>query len=557
MGQGGDASRRERRSQTMNQKPNPPLQDQLAQAKETIAELVAEKHRRHESEAVLAAMIETTDDLIAAVDNEKRILVANGAFRKLFYRLYGADLNSGDNIFSYLPGERQAFWQEVFKETQAMGCRRLEQQYFLQDSRYDIEWSTSRIRSKSGDTIGVALFGRDVTHRRMAEETLRERDAQLHHAQKLEAVGTLAGGVAHEFNNVLSIVLGNLELADMDIYAEHPVRPYIDDAKAGILRAKKVVRQLLDFSRKSDGQQQKTDLQAIAANALSLLRATIPTHIEFHQLINPCPPIMADPARIHQLIIHICTNGAEAMDEDGGVLTVTLEPTRLKPGKIPSGLTLNPGTYAKLTVTDTGEGIDAAIAQRMYEPFFTTKGPDRGSGLGLAVVHGIVKSHAGDIIAGNVPGRGAKFEVYLPTVDQPEAEPFPLPDPTTLTGNEHILFVDDETKFVMITQRQLEHLGYRVTIFTSPVSALEHFKTTPDSFDLVISDVAMPKMTGEKLIHQIRLIRPDIPAILCTGYSNKLDQQKAELMGCGYVLKPVERNQLAHLVRKALDEAAG
>ena len=537
----------------MTQKSTPLLEDQLAKANETIAELRADQHTQIESEAVLAAMIETTDDLIAALDNDRRILVANGAFRKLFHLLYDIDLKSHDNLLSYLPKERKKFWQEVFKETQALGCRRFDQQYFLKDKRYDIEWSTSRIRSKSGDTIGLALFGRDITHRRMAEETLRERDAQLHHAQKLEAVGTLAGGVAHEFNNALSIVLGNIELAAMDIYTEHPVRPYIDDAKSGILRAKKVVRQLLDFSRKSDGQQQKTDLQAIATNALSLLRATVPTHIEFHQLINACPPVMADPAHIHQLIINLCTNGAEAMDQDGGVLTVTLEPARLKPDKIPLGINLSPGAYAKLTITDTGQGIDDTIIDRIYEPFFTTKGPDRGTGLGLAVVHGIVKSHAGDIVVHSEPGRGAKFEVYLPTVAQKESEQIPVPDPAKLTGNERILFVDDEPKFVMITQRQLEHLGYRVTIFTSPISALERFQASPTDFDLVISDVAMPKMTGEKLINQIRLVRPEMPAILCTGYSNKVDKQKADLMGCEYVLKPVERNQLAHLVRKALD----
>jgi PAS domain S-box-containing protein len=537
----------------MNQKQNPSPEHQLAQAKETMAKLVAEKHPLQESDAVLATMIEATDDPIAALDNKRRVLVANKAMRKLFSRMYGAEPDSQDNILSYLPKERQQFWRRVFKETQTMGCRQFNQQYFLQNRRYDIEWSTSRITSKSGDTIGVALFGRDITSRRMAEETLRERDAQLHHAQKLEAIGTLAGGVAHEFNNVLSIVLGNLELAVMESTIEHPVRAYIDDAKTGILQAKKVVRQLLDFSRKSDGQRQKVDLQSIATNTLSLLRATIPTHIEFHQLINPCPPVVVDPAHIHQLLVNLCTNGAEAMDEDGGVLTVTLEPARLKSDNIPDGIALAPGGYAKLTVTETGKGIDDTVAERMYEPFFTTKGPDRVTGMGLAVVQGIVKRYAGDIIAGNVSGGGAKFEVYLPTAAQPKAEPGPVTDPATLTGKERILFVDDEPKFVMITQRQLEHLGYRVTIFTSPVRALEHFKTAPDAVDLVISDVAMPKMTGDKLINQIRLIRPDMPAILCTGYRNKVDQQKATLMGCAYALKPVERNQLAHLVRTTLD----
>ena len=516
---------------------------------------ISETMSRQRNEAIIAAMIETTDDLIAALDNENRMLFANGAFRRLYLQLYGVDLKSQDSIMASVPSERKKFWQDIIEETKTMGSRRFDQQYFLQNKRYDIEWSTSRIHDIDGSTIGVSFFGRDITHRRRAEETLRERDAQLHHAQKLEAVGTLAGGVAHEFNNALSIVLGNLELAAMDIYTEHPVRPYIDDAKSGILRAKKVVRQLLDLSSKSDGQPQKVDVHAIAANALSLLRASIPSHIEFHQLINDCPPVMADPSHIHQLIVNLCTNSAEAMDQDGGVLTVTLDHVRLTDGKIPSGATLAPGTYALLTVADTGTGIDEEVLDRIYEPFFTTKGPDRGTGLGLAVVHGIVKSYAGDIVVGRVPDRGAKFEVYLPTI--PPAKPgeqLPPPDPSTLTGNERILFVDDEPKFVMIIQRQLEHFGYHVDIFTSAVSALERFKSSPEAYDLVISDVAMPKMTGEKFINQIRLVRPDIPAILCTGYSDKVDKKTATLLGCEYVIKPVERNQLAQLIRKSLDK---
>lgn len=515
---------------------------------------VSEKMSRQRSEAVLAAMIETTDDLIASLDIESRLLFANAAFRRRFFQLYGIELKSQDSIMESLPAERREFWKKIIDETQAMGSRRFDQQYFLQNKRYDIEWSTSRVRAGDGSTIGVALFGRDITHRRMAEEALRERDAQLHHVQKLEAVGTLAGGVAHQFNNALSIVLGNLELAAMDIYVEHPVRPYIDDAKTGILNAKKVVRQLLDFSSKSDGQQQEVDVYAIATNALSLLRASIPTHIEFHQLINKCPPIMADPSHIHQLFINLCTNGAEAMDEDGGVLTVTMDHIDLKAGKIPKGATLAPGTYAKITVADTGPGIEDGVLERIYEPFFTTKGPDRGTGLGLAVVHGIVKSYAGDIIATSELGRGTKFEVFLPTRPQKKSEMPPPPDPSTLTGNERILFVDDEPKFVMIIQRQLENLGYRVDIFTSALSALERFQASPHDFDIVISDVAMPKMTGEKLISQMRQLRADIPAILCTGYSDKVDKKTATLLGCEYVVKPVERDQLARLIRKALDQ---
>jgi PAS domain S-box-containing protein len=536
------------------------LEQELAESRQTIAGLLNELENlkdidrsRLRSEAILAAMIETTNDHVIALDLDHRMLFANGAFRRLFFQLYNHELKTQDDVFGLMTQERKQLFQDIVAATLSTGCRRFDMQYFLQDIRYDVEWSTSRILGPDQAPIGVAMFGRDITARRKTEEALRERDAQLHHAQKMEAVGTLAGGVAHEFNNALSIVLGNLELSMIDIHADHPVRPYIDDAKAGILRSKKVVRQLLDFSRKSDGQVQNVEVHTIAANALSLLRASIPTHIEFHQHIEICPPVMADPTHIHQMIVNLCTNAADAMDDQGGVMTVTLEQITLRAGKIPDNLHLSPGKYAKLTVADTGPGMDADTFNRVYEPFFTTKGPDQGTGLGLATVHGFVKSYGGCIIAHTQLGRGSKFEVYLPTVIAVQVEAAPPPDPATLVGNERILFVDDEPKFVIATQRQLEHLGYKVEIFTSSISALERFKAAPDQFDLVISDVAMPKMTGENIVKQMRQIRPKLPVILCTGYSDKVDKRAASLLGCEYILKPIEIEYLAQLIRKTLD----
>jgi PAS domain S-box-containing protein len=537
------------------------LEQELAESRQTITALLRElealkdsDRSRLRSEAILAAMIETTNDHVIALDLEHRMLFANGAFRRLFFQLYNHELKTQDDVLGLMAHERKQFFQDIIEATLSSGCRRFDQQYFLQDTRYDVEWSTCRILGQDQAPIGVAMFGRDITARRKTEEALRERDAQLHHAQKMEAVGTLAGGVAHEFNNALSIVLGNLELSMIDIHADHPVRPYIDDAKAGILRSKKVVRQLLDFSRKSDGQMQHVDVYTIAANALSLLRASIPTHIEFHQHIEHCPPVVADPTHIHQMIVNLCTNAADAMDDEGGVMTVTLEQITLRAGKIPDNLPLSPGKYAKLTVADSGPGMDADTFNRVYEPFFTTKGPNKGTGLGLAVVHGFVKSYGGCIIAHTKLGRGSKFEVYLPTIIALEVEAAPPPDPAILVGNERILFVDDEPKFVIATQRQLEYMGYKVEIFTSSIKALERFKAAPDEFDLVISDVAMPKMTGENIVKQMRHIRPKLPVILCTGYSDKVDKQTASMLGCEYILKPIEIEYLAQLVRKTLDQ---
>jgi len=540
------------------------LERELAASRQTIEQLrgaVAESRRllqsRQELVTMLAAMTETAADHLLAMDLEHRLIFANSAFRRLFSQLYRHELQAGDDLFGLMTPERRQFWQGVIETTLATGTQRLDQQYFLQGTRADIAWHNSRVVDQQGAVIGVVQYGRDITSQRLAEEALREKEAQLHHAQKMAAAGTLASGVAHTFNNTLSIVLGNLELSIREIQAEHPVRSYLDDAKTGILRAKQAARQLADFSRPSIGQRLPVEVHTIAVNALSLLRASIPTHIEFHQHLETCPPVMADPSHIHQLIINLCANSSEAMNDEGGVMTVTLEHVTLKAGKIPGDLTLSPGKYAKLTVADTGRGMDAYTLDHMYEPFFTTKGPDRGTGLGLAVVHGIVQSYGGCITAHAKPGRGSKIEVYLPTVTLPKPESVLPADPAALVGNERILFVDDEPRFVILTQRQLELMGYKVEIFTSAIGALERFKAAPDAFDLVITDVAMPKMSGENLVRQIRLLRPALPVIICTGYSEKLDQQTAALLGCEYLVKPVEIEHLARMIRKALERLPG
>jgi PAS domain S-box-containing protein len=547
---------------TMTDRNNNKLALELDQSRQTIVGLQKEVENlkdidrsRLRSETILAAMIETTNDHIIALDLEHRMLFANGAFRRLFFQLYDHELKTRDDVLQPMTAERKQFFKDIIAVTLSTGCCRFDQQYFIEKTRYDVEWSTSRILGPEQFPIGVAMFGRNITSRRKAEEALRERDAQLHHAQKMEAVGTLAGGVAHELNNALGIVLGSLELSMMGIHTEHPVRPYVDDAKAGILRCKHVVRQLLDFSRKSDGIRQRVELHTVATNALRLLRASIPTHIEFHHHIEVCPPVLAEPSHMHQMIINLCTNAADAMDEEGGVMTVTLEQITLKAGKIPRNLTLAPGKYAKLTVADTGCGMDTETFQRVYEPFFTTKGLDRGSGLGLAIVHGIVQSYGGCIFAHTKLGRGSKFEIYLPTIAEVKSETVPLPDIESLKGSERILFVDDEPKFVIVTQRQLEFMGYNVEIFTSPIGALERFRAAPDDFDLVISDVAMPKMTGENLVKQMRQIRPGLPVILCTGYSDKVDKQSASRLNCEYALKPIEIEYLAQMIRRTLDKS--
>jgi PAS domain S-box-containing protein len=536
------------------------LERELAESRQTIADLRRERDAWRscspgllQSAAALEALLDTSSDHFLVMDLDHRLLFANRAFQELYHRLYNRAPQRGEDLFGPMPTEGRQFWENILATTLSAGELQLDQHYFLEGGRRDIQWHGRRVLGKEGVSMGAIVYGHDITALRMTEKALRARDIQLYQAQKMEVVGALAAGAAHEFNNTLSIVLGNLELSLLEIQAGEPVRAYIDDAKIGILRAKKVARQLVDFSRKASGRREQVDVHTVVANALSLLRASIPSHIEFHQHIETCPPVSAEPALLHQMMTNLCTNAADAMEAEGGVMTVTLEHITLKGGKVPAGLSLSPGAYAKLTVVDNGCGMSASTLDHMYEPFFTTKGPGRGMGLGLTVVRSLIDDCGGCITAHSSPGRGSKFEVYLPTVIAVEPKPAAAQAPARLEGCERILFVDDEAKFVILTQRQLERMGYQVEIFTSSVRALERFQAAPDAFDLVITDVAMPKMTGEQLVNQMRRLRPVIPVILCTGYSQKVDQQSAALMGCEYLVKPVEIEDLARLIRMTLD----
>ena len=542
------------------------LERELAQCRQTIATLERDaetRRNRHQYgqilQTALAVVLEAADDPVVAVDMDYRVIFANNTFRRLFFQLYGHELQHHDDVRAHMTEERKAFWKDINETALNSGTCRVVLQYFFQDTRYDIEWICARIADQDGRSLGVAQFGKDITAWRMAEETLRERDTQLYHAQRLEAVGSLVGGVAHEFSNALSIVLGSLELSMVDIQPGHAARTYIDDAKTGILRARKLVRQLLDFSRKSDGQRLKVEIHTLTARALNLLRAAIPSHIEFHRHIETCPPVMADPSHIHQLIINLGTHAAQAMTAEGGVLTVTLEHITLRDGKMPGNIALAPGKYAKLTVAGTGQGMEADPFRQINEPASASPaiGKDLADGLALAVVRDIVKGYGGCIVTHAKPGRGSRIEVYLPTISEPEPQAPPMPDAASTGGTESILLVDDEPKFVILTQRHLESMGYKVEIFTDPIRALERFKAAPDQFDLIITDAAMPKMRGENLVKQVRLLRPAIPIILCTGYSEKVDQQTAASLGCEYLVKPVEMEQLTSLVRTTLDRKSG
>ncbi len=397
----------------------------------------------------------------------------------------------------------------------------------------------------------------DITARKKAEEEKAALEAQLFHAQKMESIGTLSGGIAHDFNNLLGIILGNAELAMDDLPEWHPAKSNFNEIRTASLRARDVVKQLLSFSRKSDPKQRPAKLVQIVEDALKFLRSSTPTSIEIHQHIpnDTDDTILADSTQINQVLINLFTNAAHAMEDTGGVITIGIENIDLDQSSATVYPDLPPGSYVKLTVRDTGTGIDHEIKDRIFDPYFTTKEVGKGTGIGLSVVHGIVKSHNGAISVDSKFGEGTTFSILFPMAEE-EAVTETEPADKFPTGNERILIVDDEESMVNIGRGRLERLGYQVEVRTNPIDALELFRADPDEFDLVITDMTMPHITGDKLVKEILKIRPDIPTILCTGFSERIDEEKAKEIGIrGYIEKPFDRGTLSRMVRNVLDHS--
>jgi PAS domain S-box-containing protein len=395
----------------------------------------------------------------------------------------------------------------------------------------------------------------DMTELKRAQEEKKKLETQLQHAQKMEAIGTLAGGIAHDFNNLLGIITGNVELALDTVPESNPARFNLDEIRTASWRARDVVSQLLSFARKTAYERKPIKIIPIIKESIQLLRATIPTTIEIRQNIKEAEDtVLADQTQIQQVLINLITNASHALAETGGIIEIETQDLILKANSFSSTFDLIPGKYLKITVSDTGQGIPSDVIDRIFDPYFTTKGVGKGSGMGLAVVHGIIQSHNGAISVKSKIGEGTIFTVLLPVIEE-EAVEYAEPVELFPTGSERILFVDDEEAMTYVGKHRLEGLGYHVETTTNPVEALELFHTDHDQFDLVITDMTMPHMTGEHLIKEILKIRPDMPIILCTGFSENMDKKRAKEIGaCHYIEKPFNRSVLAGMVRTALDE---
>ncbi len=398
-----------------------------------------------------------------------------------------------------------------------------------------------------GNVEGAVINARDITETRQLESRLAQ-------SQKMESIGTLAGGIAHDFNNILSPIIGYTELMQMELPADSPPQKYAREILAAARRASNLVKQILTFSRQADQEIKPLKIQPILKEILKLIRSTIPSSIEIRQHIDPdCGTVLADPTQIHQIAMNLVTNASHAMADGKGVLSIGLKDVEI--GGDTPGSNLEPGTYVCLSIADTGVGMDPPTIEKIFNPYFTTKERGKGTGLGLSVVHGIVTSLHGDIIVTSQPGKGSTFDIYLPKLEM-QPEPGKAQAPRVLkTGSERILLVDDEPHVVFSVESLLTHLGYTVTARLSSVEALALFQDGPDSYDLVITDMTMPNLTGDMLAMEILKIRPQMPVIICTGFSEKIDARKARQFGIkGFLMKPVALHELAEMVRKLLDE---
>jgi PAS domain S-box-containing protein len=402
---------------------------------------------------------------------------------------------------------------------------------------------------------GRQTFGifRDITERKRSYSEKEKLEAQLQQAQKMESLGTLAGGIAHDFNNILGVIIGSSQLLEITNAVEESSRSTLSSIITASTRAKDLVRQILAFSRHAKQEKILLSLKPIIRETAEFLRASIPSTIEFRQQVDAkTDPIIADPTQMQQILMNLCTNAAHAMEQTGGVLEVGLCNVTLGPADTRLYPELEPGGYVRLTVTDTGHGIEPEVMKKIFEPYFTTKEVGKGTGLGLSVVHGIVQASGGSIKVYSEVGKGSTFQVLLPRAEGGSTDEAKAPQ-APAGGKERILLVDDEMALADITRQMLDWLGYEVEIRTNAIEALEAFRNNPGKFDLVITDLTMPQVTGMKLARQMIQIRPDIPIILCTGFSDQIEERLAFSIGIkSFLFKPLVANELAEAVRKAL-----
>ncbi len=508
-----------------------------------------------ENEAQFRSIVENSHDGIILIGADYKFLYVNDEFCRITSRSH--DELIGEDFRVVLDDESVDLVADRYRRRQQGESVPAKYEFNIlrkTGEKRRVEFSGNVIRDSHGKikTIGQLL---DITRNREVEEEKSRLKTKLQQAQKMEAIGTLAGGIAHDFNNILSAILGYSQLALLNSQGNDKVQKYIQQLTASSERAKSLVQQILAFSRQTKAEKIPVDIGSIFKEVLKLIRPIIPSTIEItHNVVSNLGAVLADQTQIHQVLMNLCVNASQAMEAEGGKLSVELSQVDLTADDVINYNDIEPGKYLGLTVQDTGVGMDEETMSHIFEPYFTTKKVTEGTGMGLALVHGIVTDCGGDIKVSSKPGVGTTFVVLFPVIEKeiPEMESSILDLPT---GNEQVLFVDDEKFLVDIGIEMLNDLGYKVEGRTSSYDALEAFRANPNKYDIVITDMTMPEMAGDKLAMEIKKIRSDIPIIICSGFSKVMTQEKAQRIGVkSFLNKPITMEEMAYTIRKELDE---
>ena len=481
-------------------------------------------------------------------DPDGKLIACNREYKKIF----GFDstqhaLETPFHKLSVNPDERLDFLSLLKREKQVTGYEPNLKK--INGTPLHLIENSSGVFDKKGNLTQIRGFLLDVTEQKKLEN-------QLMQAQKMEAIGTLAGGIAHDFNNILAGIFGYAQLAEIHINQPEKAKEYIEQLVKSGQRAAALIRQILTFSRQSEFKKRPLTVYALLKEALKLIRSSIPSNILIKENILSKAMIIADPTQIHQVIMNLCTNAYQSMGEKGGLLTVGLYETIISKQESLPDLNILSGKYIKLEVIDTGHGIDKKNMEKIFDPYFTTKETGKGTGLGLAVVDGIVKKQTGFIKVFSKLGHGSKFQVFWPIIEQNiSPNDFMKKKIDLFTGTEKIMLVDDEPDILKTLKFFLERRGYKTKVFNDGKSALKAFIKSPDYFDIIVTDMTMPHMAGDKLSKEILKTRKDMPIILCTGFSETISEDKALGMGiCKYVQKPITGAGLTALIREVLDK---